>query len=374
MTARPDQTRRHVIHVVAGARPNFLKVAPLLRAFSGQAWAEPVFVNTGQHYDRAMADAFFRDLALPPPDFDLGVGSGSHAEQTARIMVAYEKACLARRPDWTIVVGDVNSTVAAALVATKLSIRVAHLEAGLRSGDRAMPEEINRLVTDAIADLLWTPSPDADDNLRREGVPRSRIERVGNIMIDSYEMLRPSIQAANVRARFELEKGGYGIVTLHRPSNVDDRDKLAQILEILDRAARRLPLIFPVHPRTRAQLLAHGLDRRLRADGHLMLTEPMGYIDFMSLVEDARMVLTDSGGIQEETTYLGIPCLTLRDNTERPITVTEGTNRLIAVEGLEAAIDATLESGAKSVRRPALWDGRTAARCIASLSRHLSSP
>ncbi|HHH45496.1 MAG TPA: UDP-N-acetyl glucosamine 2-epimerase, partial [Thiotrichales bacterium] len=255
---------RHRIHLIAAARPNFMKVAPLYHALKEAPWAETVLVHTGQHYDPNMSDAFFRDLGLPDPDIHLGVGSGTHAEQTAGVMVAYEKVCLERRPDWIVVVGDVNSTIACALVGAKLCIPVAHLEAGLRSRDRTMPEEINRILTDAIADLLWTPSPDGDENLRAEGVPAERIERVGNIMIDSYEMMRSRIEAAGTREAFGLSSRGYGVVTLHRPANVDTPESLAPLVEQLVASAARLPLVFPVHPRTRGRLEDFGLMSHLK--------------------------------------------------------------------------------------------------------------
>jgi UDP-N-acetylglucosamine 2-epimerase (non-hydrolysing) len=356
------------IDLIAAARPNFMKVAPLYKALAAEGgWCAPRLVHTGQHYDANMSDAFFRDLGLPDPDIHLGVGSGSHAEQTAGVMVAYEKVCLGRRPDWVVVVGDVNSTLACTLAATKLGIPVAHLEAGLRSRDRTMPEEINRLATDALADLLWTPSPDADENLRAEGVPIDRIARVGNIMIDSLEMMRPAIEQRKHFASLGLAAGSYGVMTLHRPSNVDQAERLAELCEVIAGVAARLPMVFPVHPRTRQRLADFGLWDRLSAAPGLHLIEPAGYVDFMSLVFDARFVLTDSGGVQEETTYLRIPCLTLRETTERPITVTEGTNRLIKVGGVLEQVDSIMSGGWIPGRVPDLWDGRTAGRVVASL-------
>ncbi len=362
---------RHRIHLIAAARPNFMKVAPLYHALKEAPWAETVLVHTGQHYDPNMSDAFFRDLGLPDPDIHLGVGSGTHAEQTAGVMVAYEKVCLERRPDWIVVVGDVNSTIACALVGAKLCIPVAHLEAGLRSRDRTMPEEINRILTDAIADLLWTPSPDGDENLRAEGVPAERIERVGNIMIDSYEMMRSRIEAAGTREAFGLSPRGYGVVTLHRPANVDTPESLAPLVEQLVASAARLPLVFPVHPRTRGRLEDFGLMSHLKDAEGLRLVEPMGYVEFMNLVQEARLVITDSGGVQEETTYLGIPCLTLRDSTERPVTVTEGTNRLVPPAELLDHVEQVMRGDWPEGRVPELWDGRTAQRVVASLARRL---
>src|SRR5579872_844017 len=296
------------IHLIAAARPNFMKVAPLWHALVAAPGFAPVLVHTGQHYDAAMSDDILADLHIPAPDHHLGVGSGSHAEQTGRVMIAYEALLAEDRPDAIVVVGDVNSTAACTLVGLKAGVPVIHLEAGLRSGDRTMPEEINRLVTDAIADVLWTPSPDADANLLREGIAPDKIDRIGNIMIDSFEMMRPLIAARRYRAELGLEAGGFGVVTMHRPANVDDRDTLARVADQLAAVAGRLPLVFPVHPRTRRRIEEFGLAGRLAA---LRLVEPLGYIEFMSLVSDSRLVLTDSGGVQEETTYLGIPCLTV---------------------------------------------------------------
>jgi UDP-N-acetylglucosamine 2-epimerase (non-hydrolysing) len=286
-------------------------------------------------------------------------------------MVAYEKVALADRPDWLVVVGDVNSTAACAMVAAKLRFPVVHLEAGLRSRDRDMPEEINRLVTDVLSDVLWTPSPDADDNLRREGIPLARVTRVGNIMLDSFELVRPAIEAAAVPAELGLEPGRYGIVTLHRPSNVDDPAQLARLVEALVAIQARLPLVFPLHPRTAQRLAATGLRAPLENAG-VKLIEPVPYVRFMSLVMGAAAAITDSGGIQEETTYLGIPCLTLRENTERPITCHEGTNRLVRPETLLKSLEEALAAPQASLRRPSLWDGKTAARCLDDLRARTS--
>jgi UDP-N-acetylglucosamine 2-epimerase (non-hydrolysing) len=356
------------IHLVAAARPNFMKVAPLWHALAAAGDFAPVLIHTGQHYDVNMSDAFFADLGLPEPDHHLGVGSGSHAEQTGGVMIAYEQVALDDRPDWLVVVGDVNSTAACAMVAAKLRIPTVHLEAGLRSHDRDMPEEINRLVTDAIADVLWTPSPDADANLLAEGVAPDRISRVGNIMLDSFELVRPAIEAAGARSRHRLDGTAYGVVTLHRPSNVDDRATLAALVDALIAVQQRLPLVFPVHPRTAQRLAVDGLDRRLGEAG-VRVIEPMPYVGFMSLVLGAAAVITDSGGVQEETTYLGIPCLTMRSNTERPITLTEGTNRLVAPHALPGALGAALETPRRLLRKPEFWDGQTAGRCIDDLRR-----
>ena len=367
----PGENARNVkkIHLIAAARPNFMKVAPLYHALTREAWCQPAIVHTGQHYDPNMSDAFFRDLRMPKPDFHLEVGSGTHAEQTGRVMIEYEKVAMAQKPDWIVVVGDVNSTAACAMVGAKLWIPVVHLEAGLRSRDRHMPEEINRLVTDAISDLLWTPSRDADANLLAEGVPAERIECIGNIMIDSYEMLRSAIEADGTRARLGLSSGDYGVVTLHRPSNVDGRDALGTLVERLLEVARDLPLVFAVHPRTRKKLTEFGLDAALTANSRVQLIDPLGYIEFMNLVTGARAVITDSGGVQEETTYLGIPCLTLRENTERPVTVTEGSNRLVKPETLVAEVRSALARKSRLGRRPDLWDGQAARRAAESLRR-----
>jgi UDP-N-acetylglucosamine 2-epimerase (non-hydrolysing) len=355
------------IDLIAAARPNFMKIAPLYHALNAEPWAAPRIVHTGQHYDANMSDAFFADLGMPKPHVHLGVGGGGHGEQTGRVMIEYEKVCLATRPNWIVVVGDVNSTLACALVGAKLQIPVAHLEAGLRSGDRRMPEEINRLATDAICDLLWTPSPDGDEHLAREGVSPNKVERVGNIMIDSFELMAPKIRAAAMPSKVGVEKSHYGVVTLHRPSNVDDLAQLAAIVGKLVDLSRDLPLVFPVHPRTRQRLKDSGLARTLETTPAIKLTEPLSYIDFMSLVIDCRLALTDSGGVQEETSYLGIPCLTLRENTERPVTVTLGTNRLVNVESLEAEVARVLAGPLRSRCAIPLWDGRTAARVVASL-------
>jgi len=362
------------IHLIAAARPNFMKVAPLYHALNRRRDSfEPALVHTGQHYDPNMSDAFFRDLELPSPHHSLGIGSGSHAEQTAGVMIAYEKLCLSNRPDMVVVVGDVNSTVAAALVATKLHIPCAHLEAGLRSRDRRMPEEINRLVTDAISDLLWTPSIDGDENLLAEGVPPAKIECVGNIMIDSYEMMRPKISADPGPTSLGLRPREYAVVTLHRPSNVDGREALTDLVHGLTAISARLALVFPVHPRTRKKLEEFGLSAELARNPRIKPIEPLGYIAFMALVQNARCVVTDSGGVQEETTYLGIPCLTLRDTTERPITVTHGSNRLVRLEGLSAAIDEVLAGRWPTGARPHHWDGRAAERVADAIARWFDS-
>jgi UDP-N-acetylglucosamine 2-epimerase (non-hydrolysing) len=358
-----------VVHLIAAARPNFMKIAPLYHALARESWCRVRIVHTGQHYDPGMSDAFFRDLALPQPDFHLEVGSGSHAEQTGGVMIAYERVIAEERPDWIVVVGDVNSTAACAMVGAKAWIPVVHLEAGLRSRDRRMPEEINRLVTDSIADVLWTPSSDADQNLLAEGVAPERIDFVGNIMIDSYEMLRSRIEQSPALRAHGVSAGEFAVVTLHRPSNVDVRETLTMLVGQLLAVARDLPLVFPVHPRTRKQLAEFALIPALEAQPRVHLTEPLGYIDFMSLVSRSRAAITDSGGVQEETTYLGIPCLTLRDTTERPVTVSEGSNRLVKPEELVARIADVLGGRWPTGRRPRLWDGHAAERCVAALAR-----
>ncbi len=359
------------IDLIAAARPNFMKVAPLFHALRDESWSRLRLVHTGQHYDSNMSDTFFKDLHLPNPGLHLGVGSGSHAEQTARVMLTYEGACVADRPDLIVVVGDVNSTLACALVGAKLRIPVAHLEAGLRSGDRAMPEEINRLVTDAVADILWTPSPDADENLTQEGVATGKITRVGNIMIDSYELMRDLIQASDARRRLALEGKNYAVVTLHRPTNVDVPETLGKLVNQLVKISGKIPLAFPIHPRTRKNMNSFGFLRQLMTAPGVQVIEPMGYVDFMNLVCGARLIITDSGGIQEETTYLDIPCLTLRDTTERPITVTQGTNRLVTGDSLLQAVDTILTGRGPRGHKPALWDGRAASRVVADIKIRL---
>jgi UDP-N-acetylglucosamine 2-epimerase (non-hydrolysing) len=359
------------IHLIAAARPNFMKVAPLFHALARERWCTPHIVHTGQHYDACMSDAFFRDLRLPAPVHHLEVGSGTHAEQTGRTMIAYEAVCLRERPDAIVVVGDVNATAACAMVGAKLCVPVVHLEAGLRSRDRSMPEEINRLITDAIADLLWTPSPDADANLRAEGVPAEKIDCIGNIMIDSFEMLRGKIEGARTREQLGLDAEPYAMVTLHRPSNVDQRDKLAELVTALLQVSRQMQVVFAIHPRTRKRLEEFGLLAAITGASRVRATEPLGYIEFMNLVTGCTLAITDSGGVQEETTYLGIPCATLRENTERPITVSEGTNRLLQPADLPAAAREALEARWPKGRRPQRWDGNTAGRAVESLRQRL---
>jgi UDP-N-acetylglucosamine 2-epimerase (non-hydrolysing) len=355
------------VHLIAAARPNFMKVAPLYHALKATDWAEPVLIHTGQHYDRNMSDAILEDLRVPAPDFHMGVGSGSHAEQTGNVMIAYEKICLEHRPDWIVVVGDVNPTAACAMVGAKLWIPVIHLEAGLRSGDRRMPEEINRLVTDSIADVLWTPSADADENLAAEGVTADKIDLIGNIMIDSFVMLKEKIEASNAREELGLVDGEYALVTLHRPSNVDALETLAPIVSELIEASEKLPIVFVAHPRTINSLESFGFKEKFEAAAGVTLLEPLPYIQFMNVVTGSRMVITDSGGLQEETTYLDIPCLTLRENTERPITVTQGTNKLVKADNLADNIASALAGDWPKGVCPPLWDGATATRAVECL-------
>ena len=371
------------IHLIAAARPNFMKIAPLYHALKKEAWVDPVIVHTGQHYDINMSDAFFKDLKLPDPHIHLGIGSGSHAEQTGNVMIAYEKVLLKEAPALVVVVGDVNSTIACTIAASKIVYpsfvdrprsnlsnnrpMVAHLEAGLRSNDRTMPEEINRIVTDALADILWTPSLDAVENLLTEGVAYAKIKNVGNIMIDSLEMMRETIERAGAFSEFGLTKGSYGLITLHRPSNVDSQASLSTLCRMLISASQKIPLVFPIHPRTRKNLDVFGLIDTLRNTERIILTEPMNYIRFMNLVFNCKFVITDSGGIQEESTYLGIPCLTMRPNTERPVTVDQGTNQLCTMENLQHRIENIIAGEVKPHSVPDLWDGHTAGRIVESI-------
>jgi len=357
---------------VVGARPNFMKVAPLMEAMKRREHeCAPLLVHTGQHYDDAMSDAFFRDLQLPKPDVYLGVGSLSHAAQTAAVMQSFEPVLIEENPDWVVVVGDVNSTLACALVATKLNVKVAHVEAGLRSRDRSMPVEINRILTDQIADLLFTPSADADANLLAEGIPDERIKLVGNIMIDSLYANLP--RAARLTVQEDLGVADdYGILTLHRPSNVDERRVLVGILDALDEITNRLTIVFPVHPRTQKMLSEFGLLERVRANERLRLTNPLSYLEFLNLFKGAKLLLTDSGGIQEEATVLGIPCLTLRENTERPITVEMGTNTVVGVDPariVQVSFEILDTPGNKPHRIPPLWDGHAADRILDELAK-----
>jgi UDP-N-acetylglucosamine 2-epimerase (non-hydrolysing) len=351
----------HILHVV-GARPNFMKAAPVLRALAEFPRVHQTLVHTGQHYDAAMSEIFFRELEIPEPDFNLGIGSASHSEQVARVMLAFEPILVAQQPDLVLVYGDVNSTLAAALVCSKLGVRLGHVEAGLRSRDRTMPEEINRLLTDQLAELLFTPSSDGDENLFGEGIERSRIHRVGNVMIDTLIRLlaRAEKEFAPTVAR------PYALVTLHRPSNVDDLAWLRELLAALVALSRELAVVFPVHPRTRQALRTIG---GAESNGHLRLLDPLPYLEFLALQRHAKLVITDSGGIQEETTFLGVPCLTVRENTERPITITHGTNQLVGrdLTKLWAAVGEILGRNSAAVQKNLttaipLWDGHAADR------------
>src|SRR5438067_10388218 len=341
---------------VVGARPNFMKIAPIVEAMKKATDINGILVHTGHHYDEGMSDVFFRDLGIPVPDVHLGVGSGSHAEQTARIMVEFEKVCLAEKPDLVVVVGDVNSTMACTIVAAKLRIPVAHVEAGLRSFDRAMPEEINRLVTDALSDLLFTTSRDADGNLKREGADPAKIHFVGNVMIDTLLKHRQKAAALNIEKPKQ-----YALVTLHRPSNVDDPNVLGPILEALDQISKTMPVLFPIHPRTRKRVEDFGLSMN-----GIRTMEPLGYLEFLNLESTATVVLTDSGGLQEETTILGVPCLTLRHNTERPVTITHGTNILTGPDRgrILEAFTRVMNGDWKFAGPPEYWDGQAAKRIV----------
>jgi UDP-N-acetylglucosamine 2-epimerase (non-hydrolysing) len=356
-----------------GARPNFVKIAPILRALEQERAAgarlEVTLMHTGQHYDQALSDSFFADLEIRPPDLNLGVGSGSHAEQTARVLVATEAALLERRPDVLVVPGDVNSTLACALAAAKLLIPVAHIEAGLRSGDRTMPEEINRIVADALSDLCFTTCEEANTNLLREGVPADKIFFVGNVMIDSLLRHRAHARAPELVERLGLTPRSYALVTVHRPANVDRPEDARILLDVLEPLQERMPVVLPAHPRTRVMLDRHGLGDRLARLSRLHFIPPLGYSEFLYVMDRARVVLTDSGGVQEETTVLGVPCLTLRENTERAITIHEGTNRLTGMRptAVIAAVDEILRNGPPPARVPALWDGHAAERIVGVL-------
>ena len=372
---REAMQQRLKLILVAGARPNFMKIAPLVKAIKrhnekldhNDAYIEFLLVHTGQHYDIQMSEVFFRDLGLPKPDINLEVGSASHAAQTAKIMTGFEEVCLAEKPDWVVVVGDVNSTMACTLVASKLGIKVAHVEAGLRSFDRSMPEEVNRLVTDALADLLLTPSPDADENLVKEGIPREKIRRVGNVMIDTLIDNLDQARQMSALARFGLKEHKYVFVTLHRPSNVDNKKSLTSIMEILSDLSKTMGVIFPVHPRTLKQIVSFGILEKAKLSPRLMITDPLNYLDTICLVDKARFVITDSGGLQEETTYLGIPCLTVRPNTERPITISQGSNKLTSLETITGDIVQVLNGHSRRCKVPDLWDGNTGDRIISEL-------
>lgn len=366
------------IIIVAGARPNFMKVRPLLKAIENYnarkgrkaIRLDALLVHTGQHYDQNMSDIFFSELGIRHPDINLGVGSGSHSLQAAKVMMGFETVCDGEKPDLVVVVGDVNSTMACALVCAKMNIRLAHVEAGLRSFDRTMPEEINRIVTDALADLLLTPSKDADENLLREGIPAEKIRLVGNIMIDSLLDNLLKAHDSGIMSRLQVEAGRFVYVTLHRPLNVDARPSLSTIMTALEGLSPRLPVVFPIHPRTQKMLGEFKLTPDSK--GRLLLLDPIGYHESLCLTENARLVLTDSGGLQEEATFFRTPCLTLRPNTERPITITLGSNRLTKLDTLMEDIDDTLKGPERKGQVPPLWDGHAAERILENLVVSLS--
>lgn len=358
--------------VVGAARPNFMKIAPVIRALEERG-VEVTLVHTGQHYDAQMSDAFFRDLGMRAPDVRLGIGSGSHAEQTGAVMAAFEPVLDEVRPYAVVVVGDVNSTLACALVAAKAGVPVAHVEAGLRSDDRSMPEEINRLMVDALSDWLLTPSPDGDANLMLEGVGKDRVYCVGNVMVDSLLANRARADAMSLLRRLDLRPQGYTLLTLHRPSNVDDAETFARLLDAVEVVAYDRPVVFPVHPRTRSKLAEHGLLERVEEMHNLRLVEPLGYLDCIALMDHASVVLTDSGGIQEETTVLGVPCLTLRETTERPMTVTHGTNVVVGTNPIDIVQAYDDAPKVRMERRPDLWDGKAAER-IATILTTVAPP
>lgn len=368
-----------LIYLVAGARPNFMKIAPIVRALQAQDVLSFKIIHTGQHYDREMNDVFFEELGIPQPDVFMAAGGGSHAQQTAKIMVAFEELCMAERPAAVLVVGDVNSTLACSIVAKKLAIPVAHVEAGLRSGDMAMPEEINRLVTDSISDWFFATEPAACEHLRREGKPDGAVHYVGHVMVDNvlYQADKLSkadtsaFETSSYKAQRQAQGGRYGVVTLHRPSNVDEPETFARIAGALKEIAQDLPLIFPVHPRTRANIEKFGID----LGPNVTLAGPQAYMAFLNLWKDAAVVLTDSGGLQEETTALGVPCVTIRENTERPVTVDEGSNVLAGTdpEAIVREARKVLRGEGKQGRRPHLWDGKAAERIVAILARELAA-
>ena len=365
----PGIRQRPRIVAVAGARPNFMKIAPLLHEIRRRGTIDVFLVHTGQHYDAAMSDGFFEDLGIPAPDANLGVGSGSHAVQTAEVMTGIEAILLEQRPDAVLVVGDVNSTLAATIVAVKLGIPVAHVEAGLRSFDRGMPEEINRLLTDAVSHWLFVSEPSGERNLLREGTDPARIHFAGNVMIDTLLAQLDRAKTLDTVQRLGLTPRGYAVLTLHRPSNVDDPARLSELFDVLEEIQQRIPVVFPVHPRTADAIQSRLGGRTLK----LRTTPPLGYLDFLRLMADARLVLTDSGGIQEETTVLGVPCLTLRVNTERPVTVEQGTNRIVGNDphAIRAEVAKVLDGESREGRIPDRWDGHAAKRIVDVLERDL---
>jgi len=361
-----------IINIV-GARPNFMKIAPIMDAMAESNIIDPVLLHTGQHYDEKMSDMFFRELGIPKPDIYLGVGSLSHAKQVARIMELFDDICISEKPDGVLVVGDVNSTMACSLVAAKQGIKVIHVEAGLRSYDRTMPEEINRLVTDSIADLLLTPSIDASENLLREGVSPEKIEMVGNVMIDTLFKFMPKFEKSAILEQMNLEPKTYVLVTMHRPSNVDEKENLQKILNVFEEIGKKAKVVFPVHPRTLKNIKHFGLEDRISKMKSLILCEPLGYLDFQKLMSNAGLVITDSGGVQEETTALGIPCITVRENTERPITISVGSNELTGnnYEKITSLAKDALAGKWKKCEVPKLWDGKAAKRIVKILENRI---
>lgn len=374
-TLKTSMPAPYRVLAVAGARPNFMKIAPIIGALKRFPEAfTPVLVHTGQHYDDRLSKVFFEELGIPRPDVNLNVGSGTHAQQTAAVMTAFEPVMIDQRADLVLVVGDVNSTIACALVASKLGVTVAHVEAGLRSFDRTMPEEINRVLTDQISDLLFTTEASAEENLRREGVDTANVHFVGNVMIDTLVAHRERARALGVPARFGVEPQAYGLLTLHRPSNVDNPVVFDGLIAAVDTISREIPIIFPVHPRTRPTVERSTAAAALVSAGRLRLVDPQGYLDFLGLMEGSRVVLTDSGGVQEETTILGVPCLTLRENTERPVTITHGTNRLVGTDPARI-IDAwrSVAGARPAAGTPPLWDGHAAERIVDVLRTRMSN-
>ena len=355
---------------VVGARPNFMKIAPIQREMRKYPALTPLLVHTGQHYDEKMSKLFFQDLDLPEPDVYLGVGSGTHTEQTARIMLAFEKVIEEHQPDLVLVVGDVNSTAACSLVAAKMQVKIAHVEAGLRSFDRTMPEEINRMITDILSDFLFVTEQSGLDNLRREGIADQKVFFTGNVMIDSLVHFLEKAAESSILSDLDINSDPYTLVTLHRPSNVDVKENLAGLIQVFETISRQGKIVFPMHPRTKKMMQSYGLSDRAAAIGNLIITDPIGYLDFMQLMQHARLVLTDSGGIQEETTYLQIPCLTVRENTERPVTITAGTNQLLGTDTqkITEAAEKIFAGQCKKGTIPELWDGHAAERIVKILT------
>lgn len=351
---------------IVGARPNFMKIAPLMSAMKKSNFIEPVLIHTGQHYDEKMSKLFFDELEIPKPEVNLEVGSDSQAKQVAKIMERFDDICDSYKPDAILVVGDVNSTMACSIVAAKLGIKVIHMEAGLRSYDRRMPEEINRLVTDALADLLLTPSDDGTENLLKEGIANEKIHLVGNIMIDTLLHFLPKAEKSNVLDNFNIERNNYVAVTLHRPSTVDDKENLSSVIGTLGKIQKDIKIVFPIHPRTRKNIEIFGLDKLIAESPNLILTEPLGYLDFQKLMSSSKFVITDSGGVQEETTALKIPCITVRENTERPVTIWEGSNELVGfdMDKLLYFANLAIEGKWKKSQIPKYWDGKTAERVV----------